>query len=158
MFQICPANLSLELILEKEPKVVCPYNFTITVFDDILNTTLTGASVDVQFSHVKEDGTTSTVTVGQGLITDENGQVVVPMNANGDYSITVTHDGYTDTTGSKTVECEAQSKECNIPCNPSKNEVIRPKIRRPSFFFTPWIFSKIELFYNCFSLLKYFKN
>ena len=111
MFQICPADLYLKLILEKEPDIVCPYNFTITVFDDILNTTLTGASVNVQFTHVKEDGTSSTVTVGENLITDENGQVVVPMNANGDYSITVTHDGYTDNTGSKTVECQAQSSE-----------------------------------------------
>ena len=84
MLQVCEDQYHL-FNLNVNPDPVCPYNFTITVIDEINHgAPLAGATVDVHLS-VVADGVATMVNVGERLVTDRNGQVVLPMNANGIY-------------------------------------------------------------------------
>ena len=92
--QLCP-NVTDVLVLSVEEQPSCPYDYTLTVLNiEDSNKPLPDANVDIDFTERLLNGECGKLTRYHGRTTQKNGQVVLPMNTNGNYSIVITKPGY----------------------------------------------------------------
>jgi len=81
----------------------CPeMDMTITVVDNITEAAIPGVTVTVN---------KDLQTVAENVLTDENGQIKIPVSMNGEYEIIANKDGYTELESSKEISCSVEN-EC----------------------------------------------
>ena len=81
---------------------LCPnMQMLVTVRDNVTNATVPGASVSIK-SGTKE--------VAEDVLTDQNGQVEIPISMNGDYEIIVSKEKYLQAEESKMISCTYENQ------------------------------------------------
>jgi len=73
---------------------------TITVKDYMTEVPLPGSVVDVLFEELE---------IASGVLTDENGQIKVPVNGNGEYKVITAHSGFIAAEEFKTINCTTEN-------------------------------------------------
>ena len=105
------------------PVEVCKESMTLTInAKDEDKTPVGGVSVSVNYVNT-EDDMTEELNIADGLLTDENGSVEVPVKENGDYKVALSKEGWGDEDIDVKIEdClhkdeDVELKKDSPPCN-----------------------------------------
>ena len=118
----------------------------VTIVDNVTSLVIPGASISV---------TTGAKDVAQNVLTDQHGQVNLPISINGEYSIVANKEGYKVVNGAKTINCSVEDQcMCDTSitmnmdqpsCRGESNPMVLPVIVRDNVTNTPIANSLVTL-------------